>query len=103
MSERFATEPTEFATATDVMCELAGDAVLVTAGQQLQRSSYPQLWKIACEFHEGVLTLRGIVSSFFMKQLAHVAVADVSGVKKVANRLDVQYPMTANETVATRR
>ena len=81
---------TMHATAREVSCASTGAAIVENAAHRLRHSSYPQLRKITCEFHEGVLTLRGIVSSFFIKQLAHRAVADVSGIDMVANRLDVR-------------
>jgi osmotically-inducible protein OsmY len=62
------------------------------ARQRLGQSGYHQHRRVAFDFHEGVLTLCGIVSSFFLKQLAHVLVANVEGVDEVANRLEVQYP-----------
>jgi osmotically-inducible protein OsmY len=94
------TDATINATACDLPCESTGDAILENAGRQLRHSSYPQLRKITCEFHEGVLTLRGIVSSFFIKQLAHRAVADVSGIDMVANRLDVRSVLlTSNNRI----
>ena len=64
-------------------------------GRRLAQSGYHQHRRIAFDFHEGVLTLRGIVSSFFLKQLAHVLVAKVEGVDEVANRLEVRYPATS--------
>lgn len=66
--------------------------ILEKAHDRLKQSSYPQLRRIACEFHEGVLILRGIVGSYFIKQLAHVLVADCVGVEEVSNRLEVRYP-----------
>jgi hypothetical protein len=42
--------------------------------------------------HRHHSSLVGEVSRFFLKQLAHVLVADVVGVEEVANRLEVHYP-----------
>jgi hypothetical protein len=79
-----------------IVCEAAGSPnrsmILEKAHDRLKQSSYPQLRRIACEFHEGVLILRGIVGSYFIKQLAHVLVADCVGVEEVSNRLEVRYP-----------
>ncbi len=63
------------------------------AHQRLRRLSYPQLRRIMCEFHEGVLTLRGVVGSYFLKQMAHHTVKDLIGVEVVADRLEVCYPL----------
>ncbi len=65
--------------------EIVRDALSV-----LQASTYSQLRNIDCDFREGVLTLRGIVSSFFLKQLAQVTVADIRGVEVISNRLEVR-------------
>jgi len=67
-------------------------AILDGVQRRLSQSAYGQHRKIAFDFEEGVLTLRGIVSSYFIKQLAHVAVVGVAGVKVIANRLEVRYP-----------
>jgi len=66
--------------------------ILDGVGHRLGQSRYPQHRRITFDFHGGVLTLRGIVSSFFLKQLAHVLVANIQGVDEVANRLEVRYP-----------
>ncbi len=62
------------------------------AHHRLRLVSYPQLRRIVCEFHEGVLTLRGVVNSYFLKQMAHHTIRDLIGVEVVANRLEVRYP-----------
>ena len=46
---------------------------------------------------EGVLTLQGVVGSYFLKQLAHAAVIDVMGVDEIANRVNVQVSNEATE------
>jgi osmotically-inducible protein OsmY len=70
----------------------ANEKVMDAALTCLRHSSYPDLCKVTCQFYEGVLTLQGVVGSYFLKQLAHTAVAAVKGVEEVANRLDVEYP-----------
>jgi osmotically-inducible protein OsmY len=92
MSEPHLPAETNHPTACDGLYGWAREIILENANACLRQSSYPQLWKITCEFYEGVLTLHGIVSSYFLKQLAHIAVVDVEGVKGIANRLEVQYP-----------
>ena len=56
---------------------------------RLRRSGYPELRLIACEFHEGVLTLRGRVSTFYLKQVAQTAVSELADVGEINNRLEV--------------
>ena len=59
------------------------------AQSRLRKSGYHQLQLISCEFHEGVLTLRGRVSSFYLKQLAQTLINQLDGVGEVNNRLEV--------------
>jgi len=73
-------------------------AILDGVGHRLGQSRYHQHRRITFDFHEEVLTLRGIVSSFFLKQLAHVLVADLQGVDEVANRLEVRYAYASRGT-----
>lgn len=85
------------ATACDVLHELAQEVILKNARWSLKHSAYPQLWKITCDFYEGVLTLNGVVGSYFLKQLAHSTVVNVVGINKVINQLCVQYPDPENK------
>ena len=91
MSQQLPTDETNHPTACDVLCSL-NDMALENAKWCLRNSPYPELWKITCEFYEGVLTLNGVVGSYFLKQLAHATVAGLSGVDEVTNRVDVEYP-----------
>jgi len=60
------------------------------AQKRLQDSSYPELRTIDCDFVDGVLTLRGRVSSFHMKQVAQVIAARVADLQCLDNRLEVR-------------
>ena len=55
----------------------------------LRRSSYAELQNVSCDFSGGVLTLRGCVPTYRLKQLAQASVADVPGVVEVHNRVEV--------------
>jgi osmotically-inducible protein OsmY len=55
----------------------------------LRRSSYFELHNVSCDFSGGILTLRGRVPTYHLKQLAQASVADVPGVVEVHNRLEV--------------
>jgi osmotically-inducible protein OsmY len=59
------------------------------AKRRLLKSSYPPVQRVSCDFHEGILVLRGHVSSFFHKQVAQEAVRDVAGVDKIVNVIEV--------------
>jgi len=59
------------------------------AKECLQSSPYGVLRWVSCECHDGVLFLRGCLSSFYHKQLAQEAVARVNGVTQVVNEIEV--------------
>jgi osmotically-inducible protein OsmY len=83
-------------TTVSIACELPRTTVQHTVvdavKQRLGALWYPELRQIACEYHEGVLTLRGVVSSYFMKQMAQSAIQSINGVEAISNRLEVLYP-----------
>ena len=58
----------------------------------LRRSSYFELRDVSCDFSGGILTLRGCVPTYHLKQLAQASVADVPGVVEVHNRVEVVMP-----------
>lgn len=65
------------------------------AESQLRSSPYPALHGLTCEFSEGVLTLRGRVPTYYLKQIAQAAVLQLDGVSEVVNSVDVvssQFP-----------
>jgi len=62
------------------------------ARSKLRRSCYQQVQCVLCEFHEGVLTLRGRVPSYYLKQIAQTLVLKIDGVDEVNNRLEVVWP-----------
>ena len=55
----------------------------------LRQSAYAELRDLSCDFSGGVLTLRGRVPTYYLKQLAQEAVADVPGVIEVDNHVEV--------------
>jgi osmotically-inducible protein OsmY len=59
------------------------------AKECLQSSPYGVLRWVSCECHDGVLVLRGCLSSFYHKQLAQETVARVKGVTQVVNEIEV--------------
>jgi osmotically-inducible protein OsmY len=67
-------------------------AAVDAARRRLEALSFPQLRKIVCEYYEGVLTLRGKLNSFYLRQIAFSAVKNVAGVEEVADRLEVVQP-----------
>src|SRR5437588_10080503 len=59
------------------------------AETRLRGNSYLALKNISCEFHDGVLTLRGCLPSYYLKQVAQETVALVAGVEQVVNQIAV--------------
>ena len=63
---------------------------------RLRGSSYPELRGVRCDYHEGVLTLRGTVSSFYTTQLAQALAARIPGVEEVVNHIEVKETATCS-------
>lgn len=74
---------------TDRDGQETADQVSEAAQIQLQHSPYRTIRRVACNFHDGVLTLRGHVPTFHHKQLAQTAVAGLRGVNHVDNQIEV--------------
>jgi osmotically-inducible protein OsmY len=67
-------------------------AVQKEAQSRLHNSGYHELCLVSCDFHEGVLTLRGQVPSFYLKQVAQELIRRLNGAEEVNNRLEVSAP-----------
>ncbi len=65
------------------------DEIAEIARAALRQSAYMELRELSCDFNGGVLTLRGCVPTYYLKQLAQEAVADVPGVIEVDNGVEV--------------
>lgn len=59
------------------------------AEDRLRRSAYSALQQLSCEFRTGVLTLRGRLPSYFLKQVALAVVAAFEGVERIDDRVEV--------------
>lgn len=66
--------------------------VQAEAQLRLRKSGYPELRLIACVFHEGVLTLRGRVTTYYLKQMAQTLIRELESVGEINNRLEVAAP-----------
>jgi len=69
----------------------ANDDVVNQVYQTLARNShFTHHWReFACEYQDGILTLRGSVPSFYLKQLLQSALLKVPGVLRINNQVDV--------------
>ena len=75
--------------------EPAGCVILERVQRRLRESSYYYLRTISVAFDEGVLTLRGRVPSYYLKQTVQALAEKVDGVQQVVNLVDVMYPADA--------
>jgi osmotically-inducible protein OsmY len=62
------------------------------AETRLRSNPYLALKNVACEYREGVLILRGCLPSYYLKQMAQTAVAQMEGVRQVVNEIEVVAP-----------
>ena len=63
----------------------------------LRQSPHVELHEVSCEFSGGVLTLRGRLPSYHLKQLAQAVVAEVPGVIEIHNRVEVVTARAATD------
>ncbi len=77
-------------------------SVEAEARSRLGTSGYHHLQQISCEFHDGVLTLRGLVPTFHLKQVAQTLIRRLEGVGEINNRLAVAVPKCPSRSVTSR-
>ena len=59
------------------------------AERALRNSPYLSLRNIVCECRDGVLTLRGCLPTYYLKQVAQAVVASIEGVRQLVNDIEV--------------
>ena len=64
-------------------------SVVAVAERRLQNSSYPSHRALRCTYRNGVLTLHGRVSSYYLRQTACALVADLEGIVELVDRIEV--------------
>jgi BON domain len=67
--------------------------VATEANRRLRSSGHRALGRTSCTYHAGVLTLRGRVPNFYLKQLAQELVAHMDDVGQINNCLTVANPI----------
>jgi osmotically-inducible protein OsmY len=67
------------------------EQVAAAAKQRIIHQPHLSVQRIWCDFEGGRLFLRGQVPSFYFKQLAQEAVADLEGVDLVVNEIEVLW------------
>lgn len=73
----------------DRPCCFPSADVATLAQQCLERSPYATVRSVSCECDGDVLFLRGRLPSYYQKQLAQEAVAELKGVRQVINQTEV--------------
>ena len=59
------------------------------AERALRNSPYLALRNVACEYGGGVLTLRGRLPTYYLKQVAQAVVGRIDGVRQIVNDIEV--------------
>lgn len=65
------------------------ERVLYGVEECLRHNAYLALKNVECEFQDGVLTLRGCLPSYYLKQMAQAAVGQVAGIQQIVNEIVV--------------
>jgi osmotically-inducible protein OsmY len=68
---------------------LVSGEVVEGAERCLRSNAYLALKNVRCEYREGVLTLRGCLPTYYLKQMAQTAVGQVEGVQQIVNEIEV--------------
>jgi osmotically-inducible protein OsmY len=66
------------------------DRIAVEASLRLKSLGFPELRGIQCTCKNGILTLRGRISSYHSKQLAQEALRSLKGLKYIVNVAEVR-------------
>jgi len=62
------------------------------AEHRLWSSGYLALRDVSCEEQAGFVRLRGRLPSYYLKQMAQAIVADIEGVRRVVNLIEIAVP-----------
>jgi osmotically-inducible protein OsmY len=60
-----------------------------TAETRLRKNSFLALRNVSCSFVDGMLTLRGCLPSYYLKQVAQEIAGGVPGVAGIINQIEV--------------
>jgi hypothetical protein len=75
--------------ASPVLATPAVSPILQSVERRLRESSYYYLRSIRCAFESGVITLRGRVPTFYLKQTVQSIVEKIDGVEQIVNLVEV--------------
>ena len=65
------------------------ERIAAAATESLQNSPYHAVRTVLCEWENGILFLRGKLSSFYHKQVAQETVARLKGLTPLVNEIEV--------------
>jgi osmotically-inducible protein OsmY len=74
----------------------ASQSVIDEVRKQLQSSPHYPIRGLRCDFYEGVVTLRGPLPSYYLRQLAQSLVLKVAGVLELDDRIVVNPASSAD-------
>lgn len=77
--------------------------LLELAESRLRTSPYPAVRRLACDFRDGVLTLRGRVPSYYHKQMACSRVGRIQGIERIVDDVEVVDPRAASHRLPSLR
>ena len=63
--------------------------IIEGAETRLRANPYLALKNVSCEYEQGVLTLRGCLPTYYLKQMAQTAMDRLDGVDQVVNEIEV--------------
>lgn len=69
--------------------QYADQRILIEIVKAMQRTAYLPLQQIDLRFEAGTVLMRGLVPTYFLKQLAQVTALSVRGVEHIDNQLRV--------------
>ena len=58
----------------------------------LRSNPYLALKNVSCDWLDGVLVLRGCLPTYYLKQVAQEVIAQVEGVQRIDNQIQVLTP-----------
>ncbi|MCE9556411.1 MAG: BON domain-containing protein [Planctomycetes bacterium] len=76
----------------------SGGRAFRTGESILRKSSYLALRRLSCEYHDGVLTIRGRVSTFHLKQVAQSLLGKLAGISRIHNLVEVRQSKKITRT-----
>jgi hypothetical protein len=71
-------------------CESGDDALRIAALKILQTSGYTALRRLRCEVAEAVVIIRGVLPTYYLKQMAQAVIQHLDGIRSVRNLVEVR-------------